>query len=88
MSSPSKIVTMKEFYLFAIDKKTEEIIISISEKNSSQIKSIGRVSRKENEILYRAVQALMLISKSPNLDLELFKLMDKVCQHVYKKYSN
>lgn len=79
---------MKESYLFAIDKKTEEIIISISENNSNQIKSIGRMGRNENEILYLAVQALMLISKSPNSDLELFKLMDKVCQHVYKNYSN
>jgi hypothetical protein len=71
--------------LFAIDEKTEEVIVSESPKGSKQIHFIERVGRKENEILYQAVMTLTCMSKDPDLDLSLFKAMDKVCQGLYVK---
>jgi hypothetical protein len=71
--------------LFAIDTKTEEVIVSDSPKGSNEIKFIERIKRQENEVLYNAVVALTIITKDPNFDVTIFKAMDKVCQMIYNK---
>jgi hypothetical protein len=74
--------------LFAIDQKTEEVIVSESPKGSYQINFIERITRQENELLYNAVTILTSISQAPDLDVPLFKAMDKVCQLIYAKGKN
>jgi hypothetical protein len=71
--------------LFAIDQKTEEVIVSESPKGSNKINFIERISRQENELLYNAVTILTNISQAPDLDIPIFKAMDKVCQLIYVK---
>ena len=71
--------------LFAIDTKTEEVIVSDSPKGSNEIKFIERIKREDNEVLYNAVVALTSITKDPNFDIAIFKAMDKVCQMIYNK---
>jgi hypothetical protein len=71
--------------LFAIDPKTEEVIVSESPKGSNKINFIERIKRQENELLYNAVTILTTISQAPDLDLPIFKAMDKVCQLIYGK---
>jgi hypothetical protein len=71
--------------LFAIDQKTEEVIVSESPKGSNQINFIERISRQENELLYNSVTILTSISKAPDLEVAIFKAMDKVCQLIYGK---
>lgn len=74
-------------YLFAIDEKKEEVIVSESPKGSNKVILIERIARQNNEILYHAALTLTLISKQSDLDLSLFKSIDKVCQAVYAKYK-
>ena len=76
---------MNNNLLFAIDKNTEEVIVSESPKGSNKINFIERVSFRDNEILYNAVESLTSISKSTNFDTAIFKAMDKVCQMIYNK---
>jgi len=76
---------MKKNFLFAIDLKTEEVIVSESQKGSNQVQFIERISRHKNELLYKAVLTLTEISHAPDLDVSLFKAMDKVCQMMYAK---
>ena len=71
--------------LFAIDSKTEEVIVSDSPKGSNKINLIERIKRKENELLYNAVTILTTINQAPDLDVPIFKAMDKVCQLIYNK---
>ncbi len=71
--------------LFAIDQKTEEIIVSESPKGTNKINFIERIRRQENELLYNAVTILTNISQAPDLDIPVFKAMDKVCQLIYGK---
>ena len=71
--------------LFAIDPKTEEVIVSESPKGSNKINLIERIKRKENELLYNAVVTLTCISKAPDIDMTIYKAMDKVCQLIYEK---
>lgn len=71
--------------LFAIDTKTEEIIVSESPKGSNQINLIERIGRKDNEILYHAVVTLTSITNATDLDVKLFSAMEKVCQMIYNK---
>ena len=71
--------------LFAIDTKTEEVIVSDSPKGSNEIKFIERIKREDNEVLYNAVTTLTSITKAPNFDVTIFKAMDKVCQMIYTK---
>jgi hypothetical protein len=73
--------------LFAIDQNTNEIIVSESPKGSNKINLVERIKREENIILYNAVVTLSSISSSSNLDISLFKAMDKVCQLIYGKYK-
>ncbi|NBR14448.1 MAG: hypothetical protein EBQ94_01670 [Flavobacteriales bacterium] len=73
--------------LFAIDKNTDEIIVSESPKGSNKINTVERIKREDNVILYNAVVTLSIISSANNLDVPLFKAMDKVCQLIYKKHK-
>lgn len=73
--------------LFAIDKNTDEIIVSESPKGSNKINTVERIKREDNVILYNAVVTLSIISSANNLDVSLFKAMDKVCQLIYKKHK-
>ena len=73
--------------LFAIDQNTNEIIVSESPKGSNKINLVERIKREENAILYNAVVTLSSISTASNLDISLFKAMDKVCQMVYVKHK-
>lgn len=72
-------------FLFAIDANTEEVIVSESPKGTKTINFIERISRKNNEQLYSAVELLTSITKSPDFDPAIFKAMDKVCQLMYGK---
>lgn len=76
---------MNNNLLFAIEKNTEEVIVSDSTKGSNKINFIERISIRDNEILYNAVETLTSISKSANFDTAIFKAMDKVCQMIYNK---
>ena len=71
--------------LFAIETKTEEVIVSDSPKGSNEIKFIERIKREDNEVLYNSVVALTSITKDQNFDVAIFKAMDKVCQMIYNK---
>ena len=73
--------------LFAIDENTQEIIVSESPKGSTKIHFLERITRKENEILYTAVLTLTGMSREEDLDMRLFKAMDKVCQDLYSKHK-
>lgn len=70
-------------FLFAIDSKTEEVIVSESPKGSKSIHFIERIRRNENELLYNAVVTLTSISHSADFNPAIFKAMDKVCQMIY-----
>ena len=41
--------------LFAIDKNTEETLVSESQKGSNKIEFIERIPRNDNEVLFNAV---------------------------------
>lgn len=69
--------------LFALDEKTNEVVVSESPKGRNSINFVERVNRKDDELLYQAVSMLTMISKSPNLDSKVFKAMDRVCQLIY-----
>lgn len=73
--------------LFAIDEKNNEVVISESQKGSKKIIFKERISQKENVTLYNAVMTLTAMSRNDNLDLRLFKAMDKICQELYNKYK-
>lgn len=73
--------------LFAIDQNTNEVIVSESPKGSNKINFIERIKQEENVILFNAVVTLSSISSSNNLDVSLFKAMDKVCQLIYNKHK-
>jgi hypothetical protein len=73
--------------LFAIDAKTEEIIVSDSPKGSNKINFIERIKRQDNYVLYNAVETLTGIAKTPNINVTIFKAMDKVCQMIYDQHK-
>lgn len=78
---------MDKNMLFAIDPNTEEIIVSASPKGSHTINFIARIGRAENDTLYHAVVTLTSIATASNVDVTLFKAMDKVCQLIYSKHN-
>ena len=78
---------MNKNILFAIDKNTDEIIVSDSPKGSNKINLIERIKRQDNDLLYLAVSTLTSISNASNFDITIFKAMDKVCQMIYNKHS-
>jgi hypothetical protein len=77
---------MKTTILFALDLKTDEILISESEKGSNKVNLIERIERNKNELLFDAIVTLTRIASSANIDLAIFKAMDKVCQMIYSKH--
>jgi len=77
---------MKNTLLFAVDTQAEETIVSESQKGSNKVNLLERISRKENDILYHAVMTLTCVTKAPDIDMSLFKAMDKVCQLIYQKH--
>ena len=78
---------MNKSLLFAIDKDTQEVIVSGSSKGSNKINFIERIVQSDNVMFYNAVQTLTSISKSSNFDMDIFKEMDKVCQMLYSKHK-
>jgi hypothetical protein len=78
---------MNKIFLFAIDINTEEVIISDSSKGSNKINFIERINRRDNIMLYSAVQTLTEITKSSNFDASIFKSMEKICQMIYNKHK-
>jgi len=78
---------MKNTILFAIDIKTEETLVSESEKGSNKVNFIERIRRNENELLFDAVATLTKITNSTNFNVAIFKAMDKVCQMIYIQHS-
>jgi hypothetical protein len=79
---------MKNDRLFAIDTKTDEIIISESPKGTMTVNLIERIRRQDNEILYNSVITLTSITKQPNFNIIIFKAMDKVCNLIYATYKD
>ena len=80
-------IKMKEEFLFAVDFKTEEVIVSFSPKGTSKIKFIERIIKHDNIMIYNAVVTLKSISESSDFDTKIFKMMDKVCQSIYNNYK-
>ena len=78
---------MNKNLLFAVDANTPEVIVSDSPKGSNQVNFMERITRNNNEILYNAVVTLTSITKATNLDVALFKAMDKVVQMIYSKHN-
>jgi hypothetical protein len=77
---------MKTTILFALDLKTDEILISESEKGTNKVNLIERIQRNKNELLFDAIVTLTRIASSADIDLAIFKAMDKVCQMIYSKH--
>jgi hypothetical protein len=77
---------MKKTILFAIDFNTKETIVSESEKGNNKVSFIERIPRNNNELLYDAVVLLTNITKSSNIDLPIFKAIDKVCLLIYNRH--
>ena len=78
---------MNKNLLFAVDANTQEVIVSNSPKGSNQVNFMERITRNNNELLYNAVVTLTSITKATNLDVALFKAMDKVVQMIYSKHN-
>tara|TARA_B110000238_G_C16097793_1_gene426887 strand:+ start:61 stop:306 length:246 start_codon:yes stop_codon:yes gene_type:complete len=78
---------MNKSLLFAIDIRTQEVIVSGSSKGSNKINFIERIVQSDNVMLYNAVQTLTSITKSSSFDMAIFKSMDKVCQMLYSKHK-
>lgn len=78
---------MNENMLFSIDVRTDEVLVSSSEKGSNIIKFIERIRKNENVVLYNSVVTLTSIVNETNIDTKLFKSMDKVCLMVYNRYK-
>jgi hypothetical protein len=77
---------MKKTILFAIDPKSEAVLVSESEKGSKTLQFVERIERDKNELLYNTVVLLTQMTHSADLDLDIFKAMDKVCQLIYAKH--
>jgi hypothetical protein len=85
ISNQPKDLTMS--FLFAIDSKSEETIVSASQTGSNKIDFIERISRNQNGVLFNAVVTLTSITNTPDFDIKIFKAMDKVCQLIYSKHK-
>lgn len=77
---------MKKTLLFAIDPKTQETIVSESQKGSRSVDFRERIARADHELLYDSVVLLTQMARMPQPDAALFKAMDKVCQLIYTKF--
>lgn len=74
-------------FLFAIDPKSEETIVSTSQRGSNKIDFIERISRNESGVLFNAIVTLTSITNAADFDIKIFKAMDKVCQLIYSKHK-
>jgi hypothetical protein len=74
-------------FLFAIDPKSEETIVSTSQPGSNKIDFIERISRNESGVLFNAIVTLTSITNAADFDIKIFKAMDKVCQLIYSKHK-
>lgn len=72
-------------YLFAIDEKTNEVIVSVSAKGRTTIDLVERIARKDHDILYQAVVTLTMLARADEVEEKTFNAMDKVCQLLYSK---
>jgi hypothetical protein len=77
---------MKKTFLFAIDPKAEAVLVSESEKRSKTLQFVERIERPKHELLFDTVQILTQMTQSADLDMAIFKAMDKVCQLIYAKH--
>jgi|GEM_PF-527346 len=78
---------MNEEFLFAVDFKTDEVIVSCSSKGTNKIKFIERIKKNDNILIFNAAVTLKSISESSDLDPKIFNLMDKVCQTIYNEHK-
>ncbi len=74
-------------YLFAIDEKTNDVIVSVSAKGSTTIDLVERIARKDHDILYQAVVTLTMLARADEVEEKTFNAMDKVCQLIYGKQA-
>lgn len=86
MPFPSEILNMNNF-LFSLDSKSDEVIVSKSQRGSNKIIFIERIPRKNNEFLYNSVFNLLSISKSPTLEMKEFNFVDEICQMAYSQHT-
>jgi hypothetical protein len=73
--------------LFAIDENNQEVIVSESPVGSKKIIPNERISKNANNTLYYAVMTLSNMTMEDDLDLSIFKAMDKICQKMYAKHK-
>jgi hypothetical protein len=77
---------MSKSLLFAIDNEKQEVVISNSKQGSKKIISIERINKKDNDILFSAVNTLTSITKSLHFDIKVFKVMQKICEMIYRNH--
>jgi hypothetical protein len=75
-------------YLFAIDPKTEEIVVSKSPKGSFKIEAVERIGKNNHAVLFHAVSALTLLSREKEVNMTLLKAIDAACQKIYLSHLN
>jgi hypothetical protein len=73
--------------LFAIDKNTDEVIVSDSPKGSNKVNLIERIRRQDNADLFKAVELMSSLSSASNFNTSIFKAVDKVCQLIYNQHK-
>ena len=66
---------MSKSLLFAIDNKKQEVVISNSKQGTKKINLIEHINKKDNDILFNAVNTLTSIAKSPHFDIKVFEVM-------------
>jgi hypothetical protein len=68
--------------LFAIDEKTQEVIVAHYTSKNDQV----RIKRAESIIMYKAISLLKTTTSMPECDYLAFKMTDVVCQTVYNMH--
>lgn len=78
---------MSHSLLFAIDKENQEVVISTSNDGSKKIENKDSIKKSENISLFNAVITLKSLTESDDLDIKVFKAMQKVCEMIYKNHK-
>tara|TARA_Y100000991_G_scaffold209639_1_gene190024 strand:- start:149 stop:397 length:249 start_codon:yes stop_codon:yes gene_type:complete len=78
---------MNDDYLFAVDLYKHEVLVSESSTKGNKISFVERIKKNDNETIFNAVVTLKSITDSSDFDNKTFKLMDKICQVIYKKHK-
>lgn len=78
---------MSHSLLFAIDKENQEVVISTSNDGSKKIENKDSIKKSENISLFNAVITLKSLIESDDLDIKVFKAMQKVCEMIYKNHK-